>query len=311
MKIAVLGAGGAGGYFGGRWAEAGLDVTLVARGAQFDAIRRQGLRLEAPAGDARIDVPVVDDVRSLGDLDVLVVATKTWQLESALAPLAGRLGRETAVFGIQNGVEHTDVLARLLPDAHVLGGTCRIISLVTAPAVIRHVGAEPTIMLGPPGGGRSDRADALAAELDLGPPLRVLAADDIDAEIWRKFLFFAPGSGVGSITRAPIGVFRSETGSRRLLEAAVHEVVAVGRACGVALPAGSAAEAISYVDSLPADGTSSMQRDFEAGRRTELDALAGAVVRLGRTHQVPTPTLATIHAALEPLERRARGELSW
>jgi 2-dehydropantoate 2-reductase len=286
-------------------------VTLVARGAQFEAIRQDGLRLEAPGGTSRVDVPVVDDARALGEVDTLVVATKTWQLETAGTPLADRLGPGTTVFGIQNGVEHTDVLARALPAAHVLGGTCRIISLVTGPGVIMHVGAEPTIVLGQPGGGPSGQATALAAALDLGPTLRTLASEDIDREIWRKFLFFAPGSGMGSITRAPIGVFRSEAGSRQLLEAAVHEVVAVGRACGVDLPAGSAAEALAYVDSLPESGTSSMQRDFEAGRRTELDALAGAVVRLGRTHQVPTPVLATIHAALEPLERRARGELSW
>lgn len=311
VSVAVVGAGGAGGYFGGRWVEAGLDVTLVARGAHGDAIEQHGLRILSPLGDVTVQTRVVNDPADLGPVDLVVLATKAWQLEEAAAAVAPRLGGGTMVLGLQNGVEVVDVLRRQVPASRVLGATCRIISLIEEPGVIRHVGAEPTVVFGEVEGGMSDRVGALATALDLGATLRAIASPEVMVEVWRKFLFFAPVSGVGSVTGAPFGAFRSVPQTRALLEAAVREVGQVAEASGIRLGEDAIARTIGFIDSLPPKGTSSMQRDFEAGRRTELDNLSGAVSRIGRSLGIPTPVHDHIYAALLPRELRARGELAW
>lgn len=311
MRLLIVGAGGTGGYFGARWAEAGHAVTLLARGPHLDAIRTSGLTVHSPAGDVRSTVHATDDAREVGEVDLVVFATKSWQLPQAIADVAPHVLGRPAVIGVQNGVDSVATLAATFPPSDVLGATCRIISFIDAPGVIRHVGVEPTLLLGETEGGRSDRVARLQAELDLGEPLRVRASDDVQLDIWKKFLFFAPVSGVGSVTRSPIGVFRSVPESRRLLESALAEVFEVARARGIALADGSVARALAFIDTIPADGTSSMQRDVEAGRRTELDALAGAVVRMGREVGVATPAHEFICAALRPLEAKARGEVAW
>ena len=163
------------------------------------------------------------------------------------------------------------------------------------------------ILFGELGGGVTDRARRLESRLDVGPNLRVIASHEVNVELWRKLLFFAPISGVGSLTRSPIGVLRSVSESRTVLELAVREVAAVARAKGIPLEEDASERALAFIDTLPEDGTSSMHRDFEAGRPTELDALSGAVARLGRDLGVPTPTHDFIYSCLMPLELGARG----
>jgi 2-dehydropantoate 2-reductase len=311
MRIAVFGSGGAGGYFGGRWTEAGLDVTLVARGRHLEVMQRSGLHIESPLGSTTIPVRAVAPDQEVGPVDLLVVATRTWQLRDVLPSLRKLAGPSTMVVGIQNGVEAADVLADTAGPDQVLGGTCRIISLLTEPGVIRHVGADPVITIGELRGGSSDRVLSLARTLNVQPTAHVIASQDIRSDLWRKLLFFAPLSGVGSVTRAPFGVVRQQPESRALLRSAVEEVHALSTAVGVGLPTESIDKTIAFIDSLPPNGTTSLQRDFEAGRRTELDALAGAVARIGRSHGAPTPVHDFMYAALLPLELRARGAVSW
>ena len=306
MRILVIGAGGTGGYFGGRWAEAGHDVTLLARGAHLEAIRAHGLMLLTPGGDVRAAVRATADPASVGPVDLVLVATRTWQLEDAVRPFAPLLARGTPVLGVQNGVESPAMLAACLPQAHVLGGTCRIMAFIEGPGVIRHGGIAPVITLGELTGGTSPLVDQLVRELDLGDRLRMIASDDIVRELWRKFLFFAPASGMGSITRSPIGEWRAVPESRAIAEAAMREVLAVARARGVALPDDALPATLAFVDAAPPTVTSSMQRDFDAGRRTELEALAGAVHRMGRVAGVPTPVHDLFYCALLPMELRAR-----
>lgn len=312
IRLAVIGAGGAGGYFGGRWAEAGHDVTLVARGAHFESIRRHGLQIHSPVGDATVPVKVVDDPGEIGPVDLVVFATKSWQLEDAIVAAAPGIDATTTLFfGLQNGVDTADLLRRYVAAPNVLGATCRIVSLVEAPGVIRHVGVEPTLIFGELDGGRSDRTTRLEAGLNLGPPLSARASEEVVLEIWRKFLFFAPVSGVGSVTGAPFGGFRAVPEARALLDAAVREVYEVAEASGIALGDDAVANTLAFIDSLPPEGTSSMQRDFAAGRRTELDILSGAVSRIGRTLGVLTLAHDHIYASLLPRELKARGELAW
>ncbi len=315
MTILVVGAGGAGGYFAARWAEAGLDVAVLARGATLDAIRASGMHLRTPTGDVRVPLRAVEHAREAGDLDLVVFATKTWQLPDAIAQVASAVTNRTMVLGLQNGVDSVAVLTEQLPQAIVLGGTCRIMSKIEAPGVIRHMGIEPTITIGEPGGGASERTAQLAARLSVGPAnapyVRADASDDVQVAIWRKFLFFAPVSSVGSVTRAPVSLFRSLAQSRALLESAMQEVYAVARAHHVALRQESVAQTLAFVDGLPDGATSSTQRDVIAGRASELEALSGAVVRLGKSGGVPTPVFNVLYGALVPLEAKARGNATW
>ena len=307
MKLGVVGAGGAGGYFATRWCEAGLDVTLLARGRHYRAVARDGLRLRSPLGDAHVHPRTESDPAALEAVDLVVFATKSWQLPEAVSAVAPHLGSNTMAFGLQNGIGSAEVLSRHISVENVLGATCRIFSFIEEPGVIHHAGMEPMILFGELHGGVSDRARRLESRLDVGPTLRVIASHEVNVELWRKLLFFAPISGVGSLTRSPIGVLRSVSESRTVLELAVREVAAVARAKGIPLEEDASERALAFIDTLPEDGTSSMHRDFEAGRPTELEALSGAVARLGRDLGVPTPTHDFIYSSLVPLELEAKG----
>ena len=305
MRIVVVGAGGAGAFFGARWAQAGVDVTLLARGRQLEAIRASGVKIIAPGGESVTPVRATDDPACVTGADLVIFATKTWQLAAAVAPLMSYITGETAVVGLQNGVEAADELAKAVGPARALVGVCRIIAFVESPGVIRHVGVEPSIVIGERAGGLSPRVEALSKLLTV-PGARVDATDDATLEIWRKFLFFAPVSGMGSVTRSTVGVYRSHPRTRPLLIAAMEEVYRLGLARGVKYPPDAVEKALAFVDSSPPDGTTSTSRDFADGRRTEIDALSGAVTRLGRESGVPTPTHDFISAVLAPQEARAR-----
>ena len=311
MKIAVVAAGGVGGYFGGRWAEAGLDVTLIARGAHLEAINAKGLVLHSPLGDVRVDVPAVGSASEVGEVDFVVVATKSWQLASLADVVEPLVGPDTIVVGLQNGVDAADVLSTFVASSRVLGGTCHIISFVEAPGVIRHAGIDPHITIGERSGGGSLPIESVAGALDKAHGLTVEMADDIGVALWRKFLFFAPLSGLGSITQAPIGVFRSLPEPRSLLVRAVEEVFDLANAKGVGLPPESVEQTLQFIDGLPAGGTTSLQRDFRDGVRTELDALSGAVVRQAAEVGVDVPVHTFFYSALLPLEMKALGSIDW
>jgi len=309
MRIAIFGAGGAGGYLGARLAEAGEPVLLIARGEHLAAIRRDGLRLESIAGNAVIDrVEATDDPAEVGPVDAVIVATKTWDLPAAAASMGPLVGPDTAVIPVLNGIEAPEVLASALGRRHVLGGLAGMVSYVVAPGRIRHAGAEPWIAFGELDGTVTERVRALEAELRRCRALRVEVPPDIKAAMWEKFLFITSIGGVGAVTRVPFGKFRGVPETRAMLEAAMREVLAVARARGVQLGEDAVTRSLALVDGMEAEGTSSMQRDIMAGRRSELDAWNGAVARLGREVGVPTPVHASIYASLLPQELRARGE---
>lgn len=307
MKVGVVGAGGAGGYFAGRWWEAGIDVTLIARGQHLEATRRDGLRLVSPLGDVEARPTVAADPSALADADFVLFATKSWQLEEAVAAAVPHLRTDVVVCGVQNGLASIELLARTVPQRNVLGATCRIISRIVEPGVILHIGVDPTIFIGEVAGQHSERVTRLATLLDLGTRLSVLESLDIAADLWGKFLLAAPVSGIGAMTGMSIGAFRKDPETRALLEAGIDEVVSVGRARGIDFGADAVARALRFVDTLPADGTSSMHRDFEAGRRTELDVLSGMVSAMGAELSIPTPTHDLITRSLLPRELAARG----
>lgn len=309
MRIAFIGIGALGGYFGGRLAKAGNDVIFIARGATLEALRKDGLRVESPLGDFALP-----KVQATGDptdvMDAVFITTKAWQVTEAALQIRSAVGPETVVVPLQNGVEAYDQLAAVLGPGHVLDGMCHVMAMVTAPAVVRHSGPKALITIGERSNARTPRLEKLVeclstAELDTRVP------DNIQVALWEKFEFVASFGGVGAITRAPAGVIRSVPEARSLLERAVQEIVGLAHAVGVPVQRESVANTMKLVDSSPPDGTASMQRDLIAGRPSELEAQNGAVVRLGRACNFPTPVHEFIYNALLPGELRARGKLTF
>jgi 2-dehydropantoate 2-reductase len=306
MRIVIIGAGAVGSYFGGKLAHAGSDVVFLARGKHLEALCRSPLRVECINGDFEVKVRATNSSDEAGVADLILVAVKAWQVMEAATLIPSLLGPDSVVVPLQNGVEAPTQLASIVGPAQVAGGLCNIIAQMGEPGHVRHLGAEPLIAFGKlsahTSGERLEKAQCefIAAGVNCEIP------SNIEAAMWKKFIFIAPISGIGAVTRLAIGVVRTAPETRARLVRAIDEVVAVGRARGVALPPEIAEQTLAYIDSLPENATASMQRDIMAGLPSELEAQNGAVVRLGRTVGVPTPTHAAIYAALQPLEAHAR-----
>jgi 2-dehydropantoate 2-reductase len=295
-----------GGYFGGRLAQAGADVIFIARGDNLAALRERGLQIESIVGDAHVaPVQATDDPAQADPVDMVLVATKTWQLDEAIDLMRPLIGPETGVVPLLNGVEASDRLAAALGESHALNGICYIFVARVAPGVVRHSGIHPLIIFGERDNRRTARVEALREWLERAG-VRVTVPPDIDAEVWRKFVFGATTSGLGAVTRAPMGLLRELPETRPLFVQGMREIVAVAQACGIALGEETVTAALAQLDALPYETTASMQRDIMAGRPSELEAQNGAVARLGAAAGVPTPLHTFIYATLLPQERMAR-----
>lgn len=312
MRIAVFGAGAVGGYFGGRLAQAGEEVIFIARGEHLRAIRDRGLRVDSIKGDFVAHPSLAtDDPHGAGVVDVVLVGVKAWQVPEAAQAMRPLVGPETFVVPLQNGVEAPGQLAAVLGERHVLGGFCRLGSHIVSPGHIHHVGADPYVAFGELDNRSSQRAERLRQAFARAMGVTAEVPPDIQAATWEKFLFIASLSGVGAVTRAPIGVLRGLPEARQLLVEAMHEVLAVARACGIDLSEKAVERTMAFIEGLPPGVTASMQRDILEGRPSELAWQNGAVVRLGQEAGVPTPVHSFIYRSLWPLELQARGELQF
>jgi len=308
MRFAVVGAGGIGGYFGGKLAANGVDVVFIARGKTLQALRRSGLRVDSINGDFVVPkVSATDDPATAGKVDAVLVTVKAWQIPSAIGRLAPMLHRDTAVIPLENGMTAPEEIARLLGKEHALGGLCGIVSYVVEPGHIRHAAVDPQVMFGELDNARSARVIRIS-EVFNGAGIHTEVPPDIHRSMWTKFLFIAPYSAIGATTRVPIGIWRSMPETRQLAMTAVREVLAVAVAHGVTLADDAFQKTLERYDGLAADATPSLQRDVMEGKPSELEAQVGAVVRMGSEAGVPTPVFDTLYAALLPQERRARGE---
>jgi 2-dehydropantoate 2-reductase len=306
MRIAIIGAGGVGGYFGGKLANGGADVTFIVRGATLEAMRTRGLRVDSIKGDFVIDHPnVTDDPASVGNVDAIFVTVKAWQIAEAAEQIKPMIGENTMVIPLENGIDAADQLAAIVGREHVLGGLCGIVSFIAAPGHIRHAGADPFIMFGELDNRRTPRAEQLRDEC-LRAGVQADIPSDIHHALWSKFVFIAAMSGLGAATRVPIGGWRSMPETRDLATRAIAEIVALAHARGVDLGAEAINRTLARFDALPPDATSSLQRDIIDGRPSELEAQLGAVVRLAQATGVPTPVCEMLHALLLPQEQNAR-----
>ncbi|MEZ4657505.1 MAG: 2-dehydropantoate 2-reductase [Caldilineaceae bacterium] len=312
MRIAIYGTGGVGGYFGGRLAQSGQEVIFIARGAHLAAIQANGLRVDSVEGDFTVQPATgAADPKQIGPVDAVFVCVKAWQVPQLAPLLEPLLGPDTYILPLQNGIESAGQLAEIYGTERVLGGLCGLISYIAGPGHIRHAGGLPFIKFGELDNRPSARVAHLRQLFERAHGLAVETPPDIHVAIWQKFLLIATWSGVGAITRAPIGVLRSQPETRRLLEQVMQEIYDVAHARGIALPAETFAQTLAFFDGIPADGTASMQRDVLAGRPSELESQNGAVVRAGAQAGVKTPLNQLIYHALLPMERRARGELNF
>ncbi len=305
MRILVVGAGGVGGYFGGLLAQAGHSVAFLARGAHRQAIERQGLIVHSLHGDFTLHpARVAESPDELGPQDAVVVAVKHYDLAHAARRLAAAVDDETRVVPLLNGVDAHRLLAEGLDGGQVVGGTCSIASRIEAPGVIRQESRLRRIALGRLDG----RFDPLLDELVStwrGAGVQAEQSDSIVDELWSKLVFIDPFGSVTALARATAGEVRTLPATRALLRQAMHEVAAVGRAAGAQLPADCVERAMATVDSLEPGVTSSLQRDVAAGRRFELEAFSGTVVRLAHELAIDAPVHTGIDALLRPMLLRA------
>ena len=312
MKIAIFGTGAVGGYFGGRLAQAGKDVTFIARGKHLDAIVTEGLQVQSINGDFTVHpVKATERPDNIGNVDLVLCCVKSWQVSEVASAIRLLVGPETVVIPIQNGVEDHTILSQELEVEHVLPGLCRLISMVEAPGHIRHAGADPYFAFGELDGRLNQRTEKVAQVFADAKGLTVDVSRNIIPDLWKKFMLIAPWGGVGAITRSPVGIFRSLPETRKMLIKSIQEVFDVAHANGVKIEEDAVDATIAFIDQLPPDGTASMQRDIMEGRPSELNEQCGAVVRYGEKGGIQTPINRLIYHSLLPLGRKARGEISF
>jgi len=299
MRIAVMGTGGVGGYFGGRLAAAGEDVTFIARGSHLAAIQRDGLKITSALGDATIaPAQATDDPASVGPVDLVLFTVKLYDTEAAAEAIRPLIGPETGVVTFQNGIAGPEVLAGRLGAEHVMGGVAKIAAVIAEPGVIRHTGTMAELAFGELDGSVSARIAALAAALEAAG-VRHTVSDDIRREIWDKMVFLSTFAGLTSLLRLPIGLIRGDLETRRLLRDGLAEALAVARAAGAGLPEDLVDQILERIDRLPFEMKSSMLQDLEGGKRLELAWLSGTLARMGRDLGVATPVHALIAMALK------------
>jgi 2-dehydropantoate 2-reductase len=288
VRVAIIGAGGVGGYFGARLAVAGNDVVFFARGAHGAAIRENGLRVESGLGALDVPAKTSDDPVAIGPVDVVLFTVKLWDTEEAAHLIPPLLRDDTAVISLQNGVTKDEMLRKAVPSRALVGGVTFIAATIERPGVIRHTGTMQRIVVGEYDGSASPRLERFAAACR-DAAIDIVRSDDIERQIWEKFVLIVGLSGATSAIRKPIGPIRENPRARALLHALLKEAVAVGRARGVALDPGYADDRLAFCDTLPAGMTSSMHGDLERGQRLEMPWLQGAVVRLGDAAGIDTP----------------------
>ncbi|MFB3854671.1 MAG: ketopantoate reductase family protein [Vicinamibacterales bacterium] len=309
MRFAVVGSGAVGGYYGARLARAGHDVAFLARGAHLAAIRERGLEIRSPLGDFVTRAPATNDPTEVGPVDVVLFAVKAYDNDTALPMLPPLVGSPTMVLSLQNGVDSVEELAAVVGEAAVVAGPTYIATEVQSPGLIVQTGTHRRIVFGEVFGRRervSDRVAALQAAM-LSADIQAEAVPDGRVPLWSKFAYLAPFAGFTGAARLPIGPLWSQPGFKPLFLAAVSEIAQIAAREGVALAPTLAEDVTRYIDSIPPSTRSSLLIDLQAGKRIEVEALPGSVVRRGRAEGIPTPIMEVLYAVLKPYENGPAG----
>jgi 2-dehydropantoate 2-reductase len=299
MRIAVMAAGAVGGYFGGRLMAAGHEVGFVARGAQLDAIRKNGLRIESPLGNLHLNnVRATSDPKEIGPVDIVLFAVKLWDTEIAAEAAKPLVGPQTRVITLQNGVDSVERVAPILGAEHVVGGSAYIASVIGSPGVISHTSPFAKMVCGRIDGQPDAQLTTFtAAAKEAG--IDITQSENINRERWEKFVFLVGLSGATGAMRSPLGAILADPDTRAFFQSLMAEVIALARAKGVALHEDFLASRMKFADTAPPGMKASLLHDLERGNRIEVDWLAGKVVALGRELGVPTPANAAVYAMLK------------
>ena len=310
MKILIMGTGGVGGYYGALLAQQGNDVTFIARGAHLDAIRHEGLKVKSFHGDFTISpANATDEPINVGPVDLILFCVKTYGTDEAAQAIRPAVGLHTTVLSLQNGIDAAELIGNVIGLEHVVGGATWLSSAVEAPGVIKQISQFRRIVIGELAGSHSARIQS-TYEVLKNSGITVEISDNIQKVLWTKFVFIAAASALGSLTRLPIGDYRSVPETRNLLSSIMQEVESVARAQGVTLDPDIVQKSLEFTDNAAPHIKPSMQLDVENGHRTELESMIGVIGRKGRKLGVPTPAADFVYASLLPIELKARNEAS-
>lgn len=306
MKILVMGIGGVGGYYGGLLAQQGNEVTFIARGAHLYAIRHEGLKVKSVHGDFTIfPANATEDPAKVEPVDLILFCVKTYNTDEAAQAIRPAVGPKTVVLSLQNGVDAAERIGKIVGAEHVIGGVTWLSSAVEAPGIIKQISQFRRIVFGELTGGRSERIQSIFKVLNQ-TGITVEISEDIQKVLWTKLVFITAVSSIGSLTRLPMGDYRSIPETRSLLSSIMQEVESLARAQGVDLDGNVVQNWLEFIDNAAPHIKPSMQLDVEAGHRTELESMIGVVGRKGRELGVPTPVSDFVYASLLPIELKAR-----
>ena len=305
MKITIIGPGGVGGYYAVKLKNSGHALNVLARGSALRAIKATGITLVGQnfTESAMPDV-VTDNPEEIGISDLVILTVKAWQINDLTDRISSLVGPETTVLPVQNGVETFDNM-RAKYGTNVIGGLTRMVSFTEKPGRVRNLGGEVSVTIGENNGVISPRLGEVSKAFNEAG-ITCYTTSDIRKALWEKFLIMANMGGIGSVARVPIGTVLSIANTRDLLARAINEVIEVGKAAGISLDDESRRKTWAFISSLPPNSTTSMQRDIESGKASELEFMSGSVTRLGKKYGVQTPIHDFIYACLLPSELRAR-----
>ena len=300
MRIAIMGTGGVGGYYGGLLSQQGQEVIFIARGAHLQAMRAQGLHVKSVHGDFLVSpARATDDPAEVGPVDLILFTTKTYHTDVAAQAMKPMVGQETVVVPLQNGIDAAERLGAYVGREHLVGGVTWLSAAIEAPGVIGQYSQFRRVVLGEFDGKMTARLKTIYETLQ-ATGIAVELSADILKVLWTKFVFISSASALGSLTRATIGEYRQVPETREVLTEALREVAAVAQARGVKLEGDLVAKTLEFIDNAAPDMKTSMQRDVEAGRPSELESMIGVVPRLGRQTGVSTPVMRLAYAVLKP-----------
>jgi len=305
MKIAIIGAGGVGGYFGGKLAKAGYDVTFLARDEHLNAIQQNGLTIKSILGDFKVDsVKATDRMETIELVDFIIIAVKAWQIKDIAKDLKDIVHRDTIILPLQNGVSATDELKKQIMSDNIIGGLCRIISKIESPGVINHFGIEPTILFGELDNSKTERILKIKAIFN-NAGINAKISDDIVVDLWKKFIPICL-SGLLAVTKTTYGELRELNETRQLMIELLNEIFMLSQKIGITIELDYLDKAIAFIDSFPYDSTSSLTRDVLEGKPSEIEYQNGTVVKLAEKYGIETPINRFVYSCILPMEVKAR-----
>jgi len=307
MNIVIIGAGGVGGYFGGKLCQAGYHTTFIARGQTFEKIKQNGLKVKSILGDFHVYPHVTDQYDVIKEADLILLCVKSWQIEKIATKLKPYLKSSATILPLQNGADNAERLLKILNRGNVIAGLCRIVSKIESPGVIDHFSYEPEVIFGEINNELTERVLSIKAVFDKAG-FKNMSSANIQRDIWLKFLFIASISAMGALTRSVLGAMREDAYLREKLVQTANEIVTVGQKLGISIDQRDIDNTFDLIDKLEYDTTMSMQRDIMEGKPSELDNFNGYIVHQGDKLSIETPVNDFIYYSLRPMEEKVRRE---